>query len=205
MDFNTLLYRLGFDPGCFVNKVNEPIKSDDGFIYEVDQYVEDRRCPYCKSKDTIINDHDIIEINCSETDQIKDTLRIRKTRFKCKRCHKTFTPDIKGIDRYSKTSDQTVCMILNDFHKPITFKQIGERYSLSTARILQIFDENIRFVPRRRMPAVLCIDEIRFTEDPDQHYCCVLYDFDNKEIVDVIKNRQMAYLDEYFSKIMMSI
>lgn len=39
MDFNTLLLRLGLDPTNFVNRLNEPIKTSTGFIYEVDQNV----------------------------------------------------------------------------------------------------------------------------------------------------------------------
>ena len=64
-----------------------------------------------------------------------------------------------------------------------------------------MFDEKVKYVPRRKMPHVLCIDEIKFSEELDQKYCCVLYDFENKEIVDIIKNRQMPFLREYFSNI----
>ena len=201
MNFNTILYRLGIDPSNFVNEDNEPIKTPDGFIYEVTQRTNERICPYCGCVEAIINDHDIVEINCSETDQIKDILRIKKVRFKCKGCNKTYTPPITGIDRYSKTSNQTLNMIIRDFTKMITFKDIGIRYGLTTARILQLFDEKINFVPRRTLPFVLCIDEIKFDEEYDQKFCCVLYDHNSKEIVDIIKNRKLAYLEEYFSSI----
>lgn len=201
MDFNTLLLRLGIDSSCFVNRLNEPIKTDEGFIYEVEQECKERLCPFCNSTDVIIHDHDTIEINCCETDHIKDVLRIRKSRLKCKSCKKSFTPEIRGIDRYSSTSKQTLDMILKDFHKLISFKDIGIRYSLTTARVLQIFDENIKFVPRRKLPRIMCIDEIHFNADYDQNYCCVLYNFENGEIVDVIKNRKLEYLNEYFNSI----
>jgi transposase len=51
------------------------------------------------------------------------------------------------------------------------------------------------------MPRVLCIDEIRFSEEINQKFVCVLTDFEKGEIVDIIKNRQMAYLREYFGSI----
>ena len=201
MNFNTILYRLGIDPSNFVNEDDEPIKTPNGFIYEVRQRTDIRKCPYCNSEDVIIHNVRPIEINCSETDHIEDILRIKKVRFKCKCCNKTFTPPINGIDRYSKTSNQTVSMIVKDFTKLMTFKDIGIRYGLTTARVIQIFDEKIRFVPRKSMPFVLCIDEIGFFEEPDQNYCCVLYDFDNRNIVDIVKNRRLDYLNEYFSSI----
>ena len=201
MDFNTLLLRLGIDSTCFKNLLNEPIKTETGFIYEVEQRTDIRICPYCGKHNVIINDYDTVEINCSETNQITDTLRIKKVRFKCKDCDTTFTPVINGIEPYTKISSQTRKMIVNDFTSKFTFSEIANRYGITTARVLQIFDEEITFVPRRKMPRVLCIDEIKFAEEYNQKYCCVLYDFDKKEIVDIIRNRQLPYLDEYFSNI----
>jgi len=201
VNFNTILMRLGLNPDCFINEDNEPIKMPGGFIYEVRQRSDIRYCPYCNCSDAIINDYDYVEINCSETDYIKDILRIKKVRFKCKKCNRTFTPLISGIDRYSKISNQTVNMIVKDFTKMISFADISKRYDLSTSRVIQIFDEKIKFVPRRSMPFALCIDEIRFNEEINQKYCCVLYDFDRKEIVDIVSNRQLAYLNEYFESI----
>ena len=201
MDFNTFLIRLGIDSESFVNKAFEPIRTNEGFIYEVEQRKDERTCPYCHSEHTIIKDHYFAEINCSETDQIKDILRIRKVRFKCKNCGKTFSPEIRGIERYSKTSAQTVEMITYDFKKLLTFAQIAEKYGITKSRVLQIFDEKVTFVPRRKMPMVLCVDEIRFKGEINQNYCCVLYDFEKRNIVDIIKNRQLPYLEEYFTSI----
>lgn len=201
MNYNTLLIRLGIDPSNFVNQELVPIVSDDTFIYEVRQRADIRICPECGSHHCHVHDHDIVEINCSETDQIKDVLRIIKVRFKCNDCSKTFTPPIRGIDPHSKTSIQTEQMIIRDFFKPVTFSSIAERYSLSSARIIQIFDERISYVPRGKLPAVLCIDEIHFKEEINQNYCCVLYDHDSRTVVDIIRNRQLAYLHDYFSSI----
>lgn len=48
---------------------------------------------------------------------------------------------------------------------------------------------------------MLWLDEIRFSKNKDQQFVCNLYDFYQKKIVDVISNRQMPYLREYFSLI----
>ena len=201
MNFNTILYRLGIDPDNFINQENEPIRTDKGFIYEVNQRTDQRICPNCHNNHVTIKDYDIVEINCSETDQIEDILRIRKVRFKCKDCGKTYTPAIKGIEPYSKTSSQTIQMIYNDFTDNLTFSQIAKRYRMSVNRVIQIFDDKVKYVPRRPLPEILCIDEIRFEEEYDQKYCCVLYSLKDGEIVDIIKNRQLAYLKEYFEGI----
>jgi len=204
MDFNTLLLRLGISPDNFINKDNEPIPIDNGFIYEVEQSKNNRDCPYCNSHETKITGYYYTETKCSESENFDDILRIKRVRFRCKKCGKTFSPTILGINRYSTISKQVEQFILNDFTKPLTFADISNRYSLTKNRIIQMFDEKVKYVPRRKMPRVLCIDEIRFSEELDQNYCCVLYDFEKKEIVDIIKNRQIPYLREYFGSIPIS-
>ena len=201
MNFNTFLLRLGFKPDNFKNGQIDPIQFNDGYIYEAEQIVDKRICPYCSSSDVYINDYRYREYRCTENDNVIDILRVKRPRFKCQKCGKTFTPKLEGIDRYSTISNQTKQFIYNDFTKHLTFKQIADQYDLTSNRVTQIFDEKIKFVPRREMPRVLCIDEIRFSEDIDQHFVCVLSDFEGKEIVDLIRNRQIPYLREYFSAI----
>ena len=201
MDYNSLLMRLGLDPSNFVNRANEPIKTASGFIYEVEQKNDSRTCPSCHSNDVYVHSFRISEINCSETNQITDILRVKKVRFKCQACGKTFTPPLNGIEPHAKTSNQTLQLIFNDFTTKMTFSDIAKRYGLSTNRIMQIFDEKIKVVPRRSLPEVLCIDEIKFQTDVDCKYISILYDFYRQEIVDIIISRQMPYLREYFSNI----
>lgn len=201
MNFNTILYRFGLDPDCFINEEVEVIKTDEGFIYPVRQRTDVRICPKCGSVSGYINDYDYVEINTSSSDQIKDILRIKKVRFKCRDCNITYTPEISGIDPHYTISKQTYNLITGDFTKQICFSDIGRRYGLSVTRIMQIFDEKIPYVPRGRMPRVLCIDEIAFKEEINQSYCCILYDHEERKITDIIKNRQLPYLHEYFQSI----
>lgn len=201
MNFNSLLLRLGLDPSNFVNRVNEPLKTPQGFIYEVDQRTDVRICPYCHSKDAYINSFRFSEINCSETEHIEDILRVKRVRFKCCQCGKTFTPPLVGIEPYAKTSSQTMQLIYRDFPSKLTFSQIAKRYGLSVNRIIQIFDEKIKFLPRRPLSEVLCIDEISFESEIGSKYACILYDFHRCEIIDIIISRQMPYLREYFANI----
>jgi hypothetical protein len=65
-------------------------------------------------------------------------------------------------------------LIISDFMGKLTFTEIASKYHLSKMRIIQLFDENIKYVPRLRLPRVLCIDEIRFSEKLDQNYFCGL-------------------------------
>lgn len=201
MDFNTLLNRFGISSENFINQDNEPIPTENGFMYEVEQRKDFHVCPKCGSVHANILGYFYTETKCNQNENFTDVLRIKKVRFECMDCGKTYSNEIKGIEPYSKVSNQVKQFILNDFTKPLTFSDIAARYGLTRQRIIQLFDSNIKIVPRRPMPEILCIDEIHFCEEFEQKYCCVLYDFEKKEIVDIIKNRQMPYLREYFSNI----
>src|SRR5574344_2130409 len=201
MDFNTLLRRLGFSPDSFKNLEIESIPFTGGFVYEVEQRTDVRVCPTCSSDKTLIHDYYYVEYRCTTNDNIIEILRVKKPRFECPHCHKSFTIPLIGIDKSAQVSNQVKSFIYNDFTKKLTFKQIADQYGLTSNRVMQLFDEKVKYVPRRMMPHVLCIDEIRFSEELNQNYICILTDFEKKEIVDIVRNRQMPYLREYFSNI----
>lgn len=201
MNFNIFLLRLGLDPNNFKNKLSEPIQTEKGFIYEIEQREDIRICPFCNSKNAIIWDHYFTTINTNSCQSINDILRIRKTKFKCKDCGKLFTMKINGIDNYSVLSNQAKQLILNECLTKKTFSDIGKTYNISTARVVQLFDKKFPIIPRSFLPEVLCVDEIHFSKEIDQKYCCVISDFNNRTIVDIIKNRQLPYLRGYFSSI----
>lgn len=200
MNFNTILVRFGLDPDDFENRYFEPIETEDGYIYEIYQKDKDRRCPNCGSTKCEINNYKFIEIKATINSQLKETLRIRKIRYKCKECRKTFTNTISKINPKSRITNQVLSMINSEFYRMITFSEIANTYNITVPRVLQLFDKTFNFVPRKVLPKVLCIDEKHF-KDGDSNYCCILYDYYSKDVVDVIKDRKLAYLDEYFSNI----
>ncbi|MCB9498106.1 MAG: hypothetical protein H6688_01450 [Erysipelotrichaceae bacterium] len=96
------------------------------------------------------------ETNCSESENITDILRIKELDSAAKN-GKTFSPSIKGIERYATVSRQVKQFILNDFTKSLTFADIAKRYGLTKQRIIQIFDEKVKYVPRRLMPKIYAL------------------------------------------------
>lgn len=201
MDFNTFLIRFGLDPNNFVNAFVDPIITPTGFIYELVQKADIRICPHCNSNKAYVNDYDIIEIGCSYNDHIEEKLRIKRVRFKCSKCHRTFTPDLVGITPHCQITEVQRKLITADFTRKLTFAQIADKYHLSSSRIIQLFDTLVPYVPRLKMPRVLCVDEIKFSSELDQKYICVLSNFESGELVDITRNRQLPYLRDYFTSI----
>lgn len=201
MDFNTILKCFGFEPEDFIDEPVYPIKADFGYIIEVKQKTTTRVCPNCGSISTIIKDHRFIEYNLSNHSNDFKTLRVRKTRFYCKDCHKSFTNPINGIKPKNKFTEFNKNLLLNDFKKMISFSELSKSYKVSSMRIIQLFDSLVPYVPRRQMTKEICIDEVKFKDNSDGKYICIISDFKTGDCIDVISNRRMEYLDDYFSKI----
>lgn len=200
MDFNTLLARFGFDSSNFVNKELVPIEFEGGVIYEVEEIYRQRICPYCNNQVLHIHNRRWLEIKLTSTIGVKEYLRIKRIRYKCPNCGKTHTFELVGIDRNKTISEFVITAIRKEFFEIQSFTTIAKRYDISVMKVINIFDKYTKIVPRRPLPKYLCIDEKHFISDNGK-YAVVISDFFSGEIIDVIINRQLPYLNEYFSSI----
>lgn len=198
MYLNTFLYQFGLDPDNFFNEVVEPFKSDDGIlIYNIRQRTDCRICPECGCLDAEINNYYWTETSFTINSGNPIIIRIKKVRFKCRTCGKTFTPKITGIERRARISNQVETLITNEFYKQKSFAVIARDYGLTKSEIEKLFDKKFPFVKKGRLPTALCIDEIGFKTE-DGSYAALIYDHDKKIVTDIIRNRQEDYLRTYF-------
>ena len=201
MDFNTLLQRFGFNSSNFVNKLINTIEFENGFIYEVEEEYRIRLCPHCNNEIVHVHSYKWIEIKLSTTIGYKEYLRIKRIRYKCPKCGKTHTFSLEGIQRHKVISNFVETAIKKEFWEIQSFATIAKRYDISSMQVIKIFDGMTKIVPRRPLPEYMCIDEKHFEGDTDGKYIVVISDFFTGEVIDVLENRQMPYLNRYFSQI----
>ena len=106
MDFNIFLARFGLSPDNFVNKYSEPIKYENGFIYELEEKNNHPKCVLCEGK-TKVYKRPMIEIINQFNAYTNDIIRIKRVRHKCMICGKTFYEPLKGIIPHSKIKVNT--------------------------------------------------------------------------------------------------
>lgn len=189
---------FGLDPDCFVNELVEPIESDNGtIIYNLRQRIDKRICPECGCTDAEINNYSWTETNFTTNEGKPILIRIKKVRFRCRVCDKTFTLKILGIERYARISKQIETLIVKRFYKQGSFTYIGDEYGLSKSEAIKLFDKAFPYVDKGPIPIALCIDEIGFKTE-DGSYAAIIYDHDKRMVTDVIRNRQKEYLRAYF-------
>ncbi len=81
----------------------------------------------------------------------------------------------------------------------ITFKEAARLTGVSVSTVIRIFDQHCH-IPRSPRPEALCIDEVYApsSQYKGSKYMCILYDFYEHSIIDVLPERKKNYLHHYF-------
>ncbi len=162
-------------------------------------------CPICDTKTDKVKDYHTKIIDHSVIKHIKCEIHYHARRYICPICHKSFYEHNPFCDKGSSISLPTVFNVIEDLKNPAeTFSSIAKKHNLSDSSIRNIFDKHID-ISRRPLPACICFDEIYYTASKHDKnvgpYACVLVDYIDKKVIDILPNRTKKDLIEYFSQI----
>lgn len=190
---------IGFDRADIRNI---DIHHEDGSLtIFLELNVREQCCPVCHSSTIKIKGYQLKKINHSVLNPTPCMIHYRARRYVCPVCAKTFYEKNPFISGNSRVSVATVYNVLHDLKKPeITFSYVANKYHMSASSIANIFDKHIQ-PHRRKLPECLCFDETYAFKSRDSDYICVLLDYNDKKIVDVLPSRRIRFLSDYFHKI----
>lgn len=157
-------------------------------------------CPYCKSSTFKVKDYvnKIITHSISLTKSVY--INYRNRRYVCSFCNKSFFEKNPFISYNKNISILTTMNILHYLKDPNhTFSSAARYFNVSVNSVINIFDKHVDPY-RKKLPRVLCIDEVHIKSNIKYPYACVLLDFETDEIIDVLKTRRIKYLREYFER-----
>lgn len=178
------------------------ISHDDGSIsIFLELNIREHRCPVCNTFTSKVKGYQIRKINHSVLNPTPCIIHYRARRYVCPICGKTFYEHNPFISGNSRVSVATVYNVLHDLKNPeITFSYVANRYHMSASSVASLFDRHIK--PHRcNLPECLCFDETYAFKSRDSDYVCVLLDYTDKKIVDILPSRRKRYLSDYFYKI----
>ena len=157
-------------------------------------------CPECGSASTIIHSNRTKKIVHSYATDFPCTILYKQRRLLCKDCHATFIEPNNFVLGYNHLSDLTISRIFKDLKTTDSYINIANRYNISSQTVLNYMD---RFIcPKRRtLPEIICIDEFKNLSFGKGKYACLLINYQTGEIIDVLPNRQLEYLQYYFNHI----
>ncbi len=118
-------------------------------------------------------------------------------RYQCPHCKKTFYEN-NPFTFGGRLSVATVFNVLRDLKSPnATFTDVARRYGISATSVINIFDRHVH-ISRRQLPECLALDEVYAFKSHDSDYVCVIMDYLDKKIVDVLPSRRKYDLLNYF-------
>lgn len=170
----------------------------DGLYASIKLERKECSCPACDYKTTTIKGYSSKKILHSLTTHTPCFILYNARRMKCDACGKTFYENNPFAYKNMKISLLTVCNVLNDLKKPTeTFTSVSSRYGISDTATAAIFDSHI-FIPRRKLPKYINVDEVYAFSGDRSNYVCVLVDFLTSKTIDLLPTRRKDDLVKYF-------
>ncbi len=129
-------------------------------------------------------------------------LRLHKQRFLCKSCNHTFSAKTNIVTSDCFISNQTKAKILADLQLKISEKDIAHINYVSHSTVSRAIDNAYTsFRPDyNHLPKHLMFDEFKSTKDAKGAMSFIFADANNHQIIDIVENRQLRFLKNYFLK-----
>lgn len=128
-------------------------------------------------------------------------LIIHQRRWCCPDCNLTLNDDYSFLQPGKQSTNLTPIMVLNamkDLNR--TTKSIAEQFYLSDTQVHNMFTAYVD-LPRLTLPEYISIDEVCLNISSNEKYAFVIIDFVSGEIIDIVHNRWMSTLEQYFLSI----
>jgi len=152
-------------------------------------------CPNCSEKTDTIHDYRKQKIKDIPTRHKKTFLFLRKRRYKCNLCGKSFTENVPFLPKYYHSTQRLIESVIFRFSETRTIKAIANEHNISSTTAMRYVD--FVSIPKPRLPRQLSIDEYRGNAG-GQKFQCILTDPKKKKILDLLPARNSEQLKEYF-------
>ena len=155
------------------------------------------QCPVCGNMTNKIKDYKDKKIVHSVLNVTNCYIIYHARRYQCSHCKKTFYEN-NPFSFGGRLSVVTVSNVLRDLKSPnATFTDVAKRYNISVTSAINIFDRHVH-ISRRQLPECLALDEVFAFKSHDSDYVCVVVDYLDKKIVDILPSRHKYVLINYF-------
>jgi transposase len=174
---------------------------NNGLTINITLNIKEHRCPICNTATTKVKGYQNKSIRHSILNPVPCVIHYRARRYICPICGKTFYEDNPFVFESQKISVATVYNVLQELKRPeATFKYVGAKFNLSPSSVANIFDKHI-VIERRTLPECISFDETYAFKSDTSDYICVLLDYTDKKIIDVLPSRRKRKLIDYFYNI----
>ena len=159
--------------------------------------IYEQTCPCCGCSTSKIHDHYTQKIKDIPIQFKPTTIFLKKTRYECKNCGKSFYPKNDFIAKYKRKSKRLVYYIVDQLKNNIAASTIAKNLNIDTGFISKMLP--YLSVTNSTLPRVLCIDEFKGNSGKYK-YQVALLDGETHKIIDILECRHKHFLCDYFKK-----
>lgn len=127
-------------------------------------------------------------------------LSLKKQKFLCKCCNKTFLASTNIVKKHCFISNSTKLAVAKELKENISEKSIAKRFNIShntVSRIIASFYSE--YTPKKSsLPKVLCFDEFKSVKNSAGSMSFIFMDGESHKIIDILEDRRLHKLKEYF-------
>lgn len=191
------------------NEINplkkEKIKGTICMVYSGSLNYKAKECPHCCQQDeTKIIKWGATEcmILMNDVSEYKTWLRLKKRRFFCKECCRTFVADTSVVEKNCVISKKVKLSIAERLTKKTAMSEIAQQKKVSVSsvyRVLKKFHSPVKPYTQP-LPNVLCIDEFKSVKNVEGSMSFIMMNGQTKELIDIVENRQLRRLRDYFHR-----
>ena len=189
---------------CIKNLLNLKevnVKSVKNLKNSVEIYAElpisEQVCPCCGTTTSKIHDYYTQPIKDIPIQFKPTTIFLKKTRYECKNCGKSFYPQNDFVSKYKRKSKRLVYYIVNQLKNNIAPSTIARNINIDSVFISKMLP--YLSITNTTLPRVLCIDEFKGNSGKYK-YQVALLDGETHKVIDILECRHKHFLCDYFKK-----
>lgn len=154
-------------------------------------------CPKCGHSRLWVHDYRVQKIKDTQLYGKHCIIHLTKTRQNCPSCGKRVERVPNFIAPKKTMTMRLIAFAVKELHSMQTMTSVAESCNTSVNTIMRILS-NIS-PSRKKLPSVLCIDEFK-GDSGGNKYLCSLMDGISHSMLDILPNRSLRYLTDYFLK-----
>ena len=159
-------------------------------------------CPHCGGIHINIHGYMYSTVKLMPISGMNALLGLKKQRYVCKDCGKTFIAKTNIVQKNCYISDNVKKAATLKATDKISEKDIAKQLNISHStvnRVINSFHDTYK-VNFHYLPETLCFDEFKSTKDAEGSMSFIYCDAKEHRIIDIVENRQLSYLRKYFSR-----
>ncbi|MHC5216425.1 ISL3 family transposase [Enterococcus sp. LJL128] len=143
-----------------------------------------------------------VRLLMNDVSEYRTYLELKKQRFKCKACQRTFVADTSVAQKHCFITEKVRWSIVTRLKKNTSMTEITHQKNLSVSSVYRVMKQFYRPINpfRTHLPKVLCFDEFKSVRSVTHAMSFIMMDGETHHLLDIVENRQLPFLERYFSR-----